>query len=180
MLSLLEHNSPVRAALDAHRNSASAYAKLAFLNRTRIAFGKRAVRAAQDAGITADASVFIYRYHAIDSRQGTAYAALDAKRLLAMAAGYRKGNALMLFNSYFGIYFYILKRTGNIGLSGRSERAVIFAEMTAQAPFFININSFQFVPLILPRDLCRVFRVPFRLAQRRGASACCPLSSLWS
>jgi hypothetical protein len=145
-LSLLKHNGGVRAAGDAAGRALSRRdAQLAFLYDAVFGRLHASVRAGEYAGVAADAFVFIDGDNAVRFRQRACYAAFDAIRLRTVAAGDGEADliARVLLDMYARVYFHAAQSARHIGLARRRERAVILAEMTAETPFFVYVNSFH-------------------------------------
>src|SRR5699024_214305 len=98
---------------------------------------------------------------AVHDSQRARDAAFDAQRIGAVAAVDRKGNVVALLDADAGRDLVILERLDHRGFARVGERAVIFAQMAPEAPFFIDINSFHLMtpnlsyPEVGRRDLPR-------------------------
>jgi hypothetical protein len=70
-------------------------------------------------------------------------APFNAQWRFAMPAGYGKTDAVSLLYVNLGVYLYTLKRPSHVAFAGRRKRAVIFAQMASQTPFFVYIYPFH-------------------------------------
>ena len=116
------------------------------MHHTVVRRGDTSIRAGEYTGIAAHAFILVDLDDTVLYRQRACNTAFDAQRLLAVAAGDGKADGFMLFNPDARVDGDIFQRLCHVVLAGIRERAVIFAEMAAQAPFFIDIDSFHSCP----------------------------------
>lgn len=141
---LLEYDGSVWTSLDAFRRSSRcSYAKLTLLYGSVPGRCHCAIRTAQYACITAYAFIPVNGYYTILFRKSTRNAALYAKGLMAVPA--RNGEAYSVFflDPYSGLDLYIFQGPCHILFICRRKGAVIFAQVTAQAPLFVYIYTLQ-------------------------------------
>ena len=143
-LSLFVHNCMVRTALYAGRLTAGiGKTQLTFLHDAVLRGRQRAVRTYQHAGQAADTFVTVDPDNAVFLADSSRNAAFHAHRILAVSAGYGKCDLVIALYMNAGENLTTLKRLRHIRDSGIGPRAVKFAQMTPETPFFVNIDSFH-------------------------------------
>jgi hypothetical protein len=136
--------------------------QLAFLHYPAVVRGSNAtIGAGQHACVTAYAFVFIKPDNAVLNRQRAGYAAFNAIWVYTVTARHGEVNLRTfgitlhgIFNVNTWVNTFIFQGASHIFGAGLRERAIIFTQVTAKAPFFVYIYSPHYVTL--PRVLCPV------------------------
>jgi len=156
MSSLLEYDCFVRTPLDASRFAMGVGgAKFTLLHDSLFIGHERTIGTGHDAGVAADTFTCINDNEAVNLAERPGDAALHTQRFIAMPAVYRKADPILLFDLDTGIDGSVFESLDHAFLSRVCIRAVVFTKVAAEAPLFIDINSFHLLPPIALHGRCR-------------------------
>ena len=110
-----------------------------------------AVGAGHDAREAAHALAAVDHDRAVCDAQRAGDAALHAQRVGAVAAGDGEGDVVALLDADARDDVAVLERLDHRGFAGIGKRAVVFAQVAAEAPLFIDVNPFHMQHLTLRR-----------------------------